>query len=53
VRQLIRLKDASLFEKFMKLLAGRAGQIMNHRNCSGGLQGKLSSGDSGAQLRRG
>lgn len=29
VRQLINLKDASLFEKFMKLLAGRAGQLMN------------------------
>jgi predicted AAA+ superfamily ATPase len=30
VRQLINLKDASLFEKFMKLLAGRVGQIMDH-----------------------
>src|SRR5690606_9581168 len=29
VRQLIRLKDASLFEKFMKLLAGRTGQLSN------------------------
>jgi predicted AAA+ superfamily ATPase len=30
VRQLINLKDASLFEKFMKLLAGRAGQLMDY-----------------------
>ena len=30
VRQLINLKDATLFEKFMKLLAGRVGQIMDH-----------------------
>ena len=30
VRQLIQLKDASLFEKFMKLLAGRVGQILNN-----------------------
>jgi predicted AAA+ superfamily ATPase len=29
VRQLIQLKDANLFEKFMKLLAGRVGQLMN------------------------
>jgi len=29
VRQLIKLKDASLFEKFMKLLAGRVGQLLN------------------------
>src|SRR5690606_12193660 len=29
VRQLIQLKDSSLFEKFMKLLAGRAGQILD------------------------
>lgn len=32
VRQLIRLKDATLFEKFMKLLAGRVGQPVNHRS---------------------
>lgn len=32
VRQLIKLKDASLFEKFIKLLAGRVGQIMNHQS---------------------
>ncbi len=32
VRQLIRLKDASLFEKFIKLLAGRAGQIINYQS---------------------
>jgi len=29
VRLLINLKDASLFEKFIKLLAGRVGQAMN------------------------
>lgn len=29
VRQLINLKDASIFEKFLKLLAGRVGQIVN------------------------
>ena len=30
IRQLINLKDLSLFEKFMKLLAGRTGQIMDY-----------------------
>lgn len=30
VRQLINLKDSLLFEKFLRLLAGRAGQLMNH-----------------------
>jgi len=30
VRQLIGLKDASLFEKFIKLLAGRAGQLLDY-----------------------
>lgn len=30
VRQLINIKDAALFEKFMKLLAGRVGQLMDH-----------------------
>ena len=34
VRQLINLKDASLFEKFIKLLAGRAGQIINYNSLS-------------------
>lgn len=29
VRLLIQLKDATLFEKFMKLLAGRVGQLVN------------------------
>lgn len=29
VRQLINLKDAFLFEKFMKLLAGRVGQLLD------------------------
>lgn len=28
VRQLVQLKDATLFEKFIKLLAGRCGQIL-------------------------
>jgi predicted AAA+ superfamily ATPase len=30
VRQLINLKNAGLFEKFLKLLAGRAGQIVDY-----------------------
>jgi predicted AAA+ superfamily ATPase len=30
VRQLVNLKDLSLFDKFMKLLAGRAGQLMDY-----------------------
>ncbi len=30
VRQLINLKDFGLFEKFMKLLAGRVGQLMDY-----------------------
>jgi len=30
VRQLISLKDVAIFEKFMKLLAGRIGQLLNH-----------------------
>lgn len=34
VRQLIRLKDASVFEKFMKLLAGRVGQVINYQSLS-------------------
>jgi len=29
VRQLINLKDINIFEKFMKLMAGRVGQILN------------------------
>jgi len=32
VRQLIQLKDASLFEKFMRLLAGRVGQLMDQQS---------------------
>lgn len=42
VRQLIRLKDASLFEKFIKLLAGRVGQLMNHQSLANdvGVDGK-------------
>mgnify|MGYP001547376841 CR=1 FL=1 len=34
VRQLIRLKDASVFEKFMRLLAGRVGQVINYQSLS-------------------
>lgn len=34
VRQLINLKDASLFEKFMKLLAGRIGQLIDYNSLS-------------------
>ena len=30
VRQLIQLKDASAFEKMMKLMAGRAGQLLDY-----------------------
>jgi uncharacterized protein len=32
VRQLINLKDVVLFEKFIKLLAGRVGQIINYQS---------------------
>ncbi len=32
VRQLIHLKDAVVFEKFMKLLAGRVGQLINFQS---------------------
>ena len=32
VRQLIMLKERSLFEKFMKLLAGRVGQVINYES---------------------
>ncbi len=32
VRQLINLKDASQFEKFVKLLAGRIGQLMDYQS---------------------
>lgn len=34
VRQLIKLKDVSLFEKFIKLLAGRVGQLMDYSSLS-------------------
>jgi uncharacterized protein len=37
VRQLIRLKDASLFEKFIKLLAGRVGQLINYSSLANDL----------------
>lgn len=42
VRQLINLKDASLFEKFVKLLAGRIGQILNLQSLASdvGVDGK-------------
>lgn len=32
VRQLIRLKDVTLFERFLKLLAGRVGQPINYQS---------------------
>ena len=32
VLQLIKLKDVVLFEKFMKLLAGRVGQVINYQS---------------------
>ncbi|RLA06953.1 MAG: AAA family ATPase [Gammaproteobacteria bacterium] len=32
IRLLINLKDISLFEKFLKLLAGRVGQIINYQS---------------------
>ena len=35
VRQLIQLKDTAVFEKFIKLLAGRVGQIVNHASLGG------------------
>ncbi len=34
VRQLIKLKDVTLFEKFIKLLAGRAGQLVDYQSLS-------------------
>ena len=34
VRQLIELKDVNLFEKFIKLLAGRVGQLMDYQALS-------------------
>lgn len=37
VRQLINIKDLSLFQRFMKLCAGRVGQIVNHSNFSNEL----------------
>lgn len=42
VRQLIRLKDAMLFEKFIKLLAGRVGQVINYQSLANdiGVDGK-------------
>lgn len=35
VRQLINLKDLSQFEKFIKLLAGRVGQLMDYTSLAG------------------
>lgn len=34
VRQLINLKDLSLFEKFLRLLAGRVGQVIDYTSIS-------------------
>lgn len=35
VRQLINLKDAAQFQKFMKLVAGRVGQLMDYSSLAG------------------
>jgi len=35
VRQLINLKDATQFENFMRLLAGRVGQVMSYTSLAG------------------
>lgn len=35
VRQLINLKDVAQFQKFMKLLAGRVGQLMDYSSLAG------------------
>ncbi|HSC66705.1 MAG TPA: ATP-binding protein, partial [Cellvibrio sp.] len=35
VRQLINLKDAAQFQKFMKLVAGRVGQLMDYASLAG------------------
>jgi len=42
VRQLIHLKNASLFEKFIKLVAGRVGQLMDYHSLGNdvGVDGK-------------
>ncbi|MDP2751074.1 MAG: ATP-binding protein [Rhodocyclaceae bacterium] len=42
VRQLTNIKDTAIFEKFMRLLAGRTGQIMNYQSLAGdvGVDGK-------------
>jgi predicted AAA+ superfamily ATPase len=42
VRQLVQLRNVGLFEKFLKLLAGRVGQLMNMQSLAGdvGVDGK-------------
>ncbi len=42
VRQLIQLKDATHFEKFIKILAGRVGQLINYQSLANdvGVDGK-------------
>jgi predicted AAA+ superfamily ATPase len=42
VRQIIQLKDASLFDKFMRLFAGRTGQVINYQSLASdvGVDGK-------------
>lgn len=37
VRQLIQLKDATLFDKFIRLLAGRVGQLVNFASLGGDI----------------
>jgi len=39
VRQLINLKNVALFEKFLKLLAGRVGQVINFNSVVVGFRG--------------
>lgn len=45
MRQLIQLKDASLLERFIRLLAGRTGQLVNHASLASdlGVDGKTVS----------
>ena len=37
VRQIIKLKDLSVFENFLRLLAGRIGQVINYSSISGDI----------------
>lgn len=46
VRQLVQIRNTTLFEKFMKLLAGRVGQVINHHSLANdvGVDGKTIKG---------